>query len=36
MPRVDKDSAQPAKSDFLGYARIPGLRDQLEQQAAAR
>jgi cell wall-associated NlpC family hydrolase len=27
MPRADKNNAEPTKADFLGYARIPGLRD---------
>lgn len=28
MPRADKANAEPSKVDFLGYARIPGLRVQ--------
>ena len=35
MPRVDKNNAEPSKADFLGYARIPGLRDK-ENNLSAR
>jgi hypothetical protein len=30
MPRSDPNNAESSKADFLGYARVPGLRDRID------